>query len=103
MLVAAPLVAWIVGALEGAAVVAGVSAVGAGLIDIGIPKDSVLKYEQALKTDKFLLMVWQGLGSRKSEKHYLLQTHGASMCRCMRPKQRGRPHGNTADMRQRQC
>jgi hypothetical protein len=57
VLVAGPLVAWIVGALEGAALVGGVSAIGAGLIGIGIPKDSVLKYELALKTDKFLLMV----------------------------------------------
>jgi hypothetical protein len=57
VLVAGPLVGWIVGALEGAAFVGGVSAIGAGLIGIGIPKDSVLKYELALKTDKFLLMV----------------------------------------------
>ncbi len=57
VLVAGPLVAWIVGALEGAALVGGVSAIGAGLIGMGIPKDSVLKYELALKTDKFLLMV----------------------------------------------
>jgi len=32
----------------------GVSALGAGLVSIGIPKDSVIKYEAALKTDKFL-------------------------------------------------
>jgi uncharacterized membrane protein len=57
ILVAGPLVAWIIGALEGAVVVGGVSAVGAGLVSIGIPKDSVLKYEVALKTDKFLLVV----------------------------------------------
>jgi len=57
VLVAGPLVAWIVGALEGAAVVGGVSAIGAGLIGMGIPKDSVVQYELALKTDKFLLMV----------------------------------------------
>jgi hypothetical protein len=57
ILVAGPLVAWIVAGLEGAAVVGGVSAVGAGLVSIGIPKDSVLKYEVALKTDKFLLVV----------------------------------------------
>jgi hypothetical protein len=57
VLVAGPLVALIVGALEGAAVVGGVSAIGAGLIGIGIPKDSVVQYELALKTDKFLLMV----------------------------------------------
>src|ERR1700678_788731 len=57
VLVAGPLVAWIVGALEGAAVVGGVSAIGAGLYGMGIPRDSVVQYELALKTDKFLLMV----------------------------------------------
>jgi hypothetical protein len=55
--VAGPLVAWIIAGLEGAAVVGGVSAVGAGLVSIGIPKDSVLKYDVALKTDKFVLVV----------------------------------------------
>src|SRR5271165_6470837 len=57
ILVAGPLVSWIIAGLEGAAVVGGVSALGAGLVSIGIPKDSVVKYEVALKTDKFLLIV----------------------------------------------
>jgi hypothetical protein len=57
VLVAGPLVGWIVGALEGAAVVGGLSAIGAGLYGLGIPKDSVVQYELALKTDKFLLIV----------------------------------------------
>ena len=57
ILVAGPLVAWIVGALEGAVAVGGISAVGAGLVSIGIPKNSVVKYDVALKTDKFLLVV----------------------------------------------
>jgi uncharacterized membrane protein len=57
ILVAGPLVAWIVAGLEGAVVVGGVSAVGAGLMSIGIPKDSVIKYDVALKTDKYLLVV----------------------------------------------
>jgi len=56
ILVAGPLVAWIVGGLEGAVVVGGLSALGAGLCSIGIPKDSVVKYEAALKSDKFLLL-----------------------------------------------
>ena len=30
---------------------------GAGLFSIGIPKNSVVKYDVALKTDKFLLVV----------------------------------------------
>ena len=57
VLAAGPVVAWIVGALEGAALVGGVSAIGAGLYGMGIPKDSVVEYELALKTDKFLLLV----------------------------------------------
>ena len=57
VLVAGPLVSAIVGALEGAAMVGGLSAVGAGLYSIGIPKDSVLRYETALRADKFLLLV----------------------------------------------
>ena len=56
VLIAGPLVSWIVGALEGVIVVGGLSAIGAGLYSIGIPKDSVLKYETAIKGDKFLLL-----------------------------------------------
>jgi len=56
ILVAGPLVAWIVGALEGAVVVGGLGALGAGLYSIGIPKDSVVQYEAALKADKFLVL-----------------------------------------------
>ncbi len=56
LVVAGPLVGWIVGALEGAVVVGGASAIGAGLFSLGIPKDSILKYETALKNDKFVLI-----------------------------------------------
>ena len=57
LLVAGPLVSWIVGALEGAIVVGGLSAIGAGLYGLGIPKDSIVRYETALKTGKFVLIV----------------------------------------------
>ena len=57
ILVAGPLVAWIVAGLEGSVAVGGVSALGAGMVSIGIPEESVIKYETALKTDKFLLIV----------------------------------------------
>ena len=56
ILVAGPLVGWIVGALEGAVIVGGVSAIGAGIYSIGIPKNGVLQYETALKTDKFVVI-----------------------------------------------
>jgi uncharacterized membrane protein len=57
VLAAGPIVAWIVAALESAAVVGGMSAIGAGLYSIGIPKDSIVQYETAIKTDKFVVMV----------------------------------------------
>ena len=56
ILAAGPVVSWLVGALEGAAVVGGLSALGAGLYSMGIPKDSILQYETAIKTDKFVLV-----------------------------------------------
>ena len=56
LVVAGPLVGLIVGALEGAVVVGGLSAIGAGLYSLGIPKDSILQYETALKTGKFVLI-----------------------------------------------
>jgi uncharacterized membrane protein len=56
LLVAGPLVGWIVGALEGAVVVGGLSALGAGLYGLGIPKDSIVLYETAVKAGKYLLI-----------------------------------------------
>lgn len=56
ILVAGPLVGWIVGALEGATIVGGISALGAALASIGIPNDSVLQYENDLRADRFLVV-----------------------------------------------
>jgi uncharacterized membrane protein len=56
ILVAGPLVAAIVGALEEAAVIGGLSAIGAGLYGMGIPKDSVMEYETALKANGFVVI-----------------------------------------------
>ena len=46
----------VVSAIEGAVLTGGLSALGAALFSIGIPKDSVLKYETAIKADGFLVM-----------------------------------------------
>lgn len=54
---AGPFVAALLGALEGAVVVGGVSALGAALTQIGVSKDQVIKYETAIKMDKYVLMV----------------------------------------------
>jgi len=73
ILVAGPLVAWIVGALEGAVVVGGLSALGAGLYSIGIPQNSVVKYESALKSDKFLLLA-HGTADEVAKARDIMQT-----------------------------
>jgi uncharacterized membrane protein len=57
VLVGGPLVASIVAALEDAVVVGGLSAIGAGLFSIGIPKDSIVTYETALKAGQYLVVV----------------------------------------------
>jgi hypothetical protein len=53
---AGPLVGWIVAVIESAVVVGGMSAIGAGLYSIGIPKESVLSYESSLKAGTFLVV-----------------------------------------------
>jgi len=72
-----PLVAWIVGALEGAVVVGGLSALGAGLYSIGIPKNSIVQYEAALKSDKFLVIA-HGTADQVAKAKSILETTGAT-------------------------
>ena len=78
ILVAGPLVAWIVAGLEGAVVMGGVGAIGGGLASIGIPKDSILQYELALKTDKFLLIVHDSPDAIAKAKDIIEGTHHSS-------------------------
>jgi uncharacterized membrane protein len=56
LLVAGPLAAAILGALENAVLVGGLSALGAGLYSLGIPKDSVVEYETAVKAGNLVLV-----------------------------------------------
>ena len=55
VLVAGPFLAALIGALESAVLVEGASAVVAGLVGLGIPKQSAIKYEAEIKADKFIL------------------------------------------------
>jgi hypothetical protein len=50
------LAAIVAGGIENALLVGGLSALDAALYNIGIPKDSVLQYETAPKTDRFRVM-----------------------------------------------
>lgn len=74
LLVAGPLVSWIVGALQGAIVVGGLSAIGAGLYSLGIPKDSILRYEKALKTGKFIMIAHGSIDDTTQAKKILTRT-----------------------------
>ena len=56
LVMAGPIVGWIVAALEGAVVVGGLSALGAGLYSTGIPQKSILQYESSLQAGKFMLL-----------------------------------------------
>ena len=77
ILAAGPVVAWIVAALEGAVEVGALGALGAGLYSIGIPKDSIVKYETALKTDQFLLIVNGTAAEVAQAKDIIESTHPA--------------------------
>ena len=70
---AGPIVATLVGALEGAVVVGGLSALGAALTQIGVPKDQVIKYEAALKVDKYLLVVHGSAEDQEKARSVLAQ------------------------------
>jgi len=57
IVVLGPAAATIAGGLQGAVLGGGVSALFGALMALGLPKDSVLRYETAVKADKFLVIV----------------------------------------------
>lgn len=57
VLVGGTFVTAMIGALEGAAVIGGLSALGAGFYNIGIPSDSIAGYEVAVRGDRFIVIV----------------------------------------------
>jgi hypothetical protein len=77
LLVFGPLVSWIIGALEGAVMVGGLSALGAALYSLGIPKNSIVEYETALKSDQFLVMA-HGTADEVAMAKRILETTGAA-------------------------
>lgn len=60
-------------ALEGAVVVGAASAFSAALVSIGIPKDTILQYEQAIKADGFVVLV-QGTQEETQHARDILST-----------------------------
>jgi uncharacterized membrane protein len=72
-----PLAAMLFSGLQGAVVVGGLSALTGALVSIGIPKDSVLRYETALKANNFVLVV-HGDGQEIARAQELLKSSGLS-------------------------
>jgi hypothetical protein len=79
ILAAGPVVAWIVAALEGAVEVGVLGALGAGLFSIGIPKDSIVKYQTALESDQFLLVA-HGTAAEVAKARDIIGTTHPAQC-----------------------
>ncbi|MGA3267426.1 MAG: general stress protein [Verrucomicrobiota bacterium] len=79
LLVAGPLASSIVAALESAVVVGGLSALGAALYSLGIPKDSVLRYETAIKANKYLVVAHGTVAEVAHAKDILKTTKPANL------------------------
>jgi hypothetical protein len=62
--------------LEGAVAVGGTSVIGAALVSLGVPKNSVIQYESALKANKLLVAV-HGTGEEASRARDILAAVGA--------------------------
>jgi uncharacterized membrane protein len=90
LLMARPVVAWILGTLEGAIVVGGLSALGAGIYSLGIPKDSVLQYATALQTGKFVVIAYDSQNGMPEAQKVVHNGYPAAL------QQRPPAHANTA-------
>ena len=77
LIVLGPMVGWIVGALEGAVVGGAAGALGGALSSIGVPDDSIVKYESELKTGKFLVIA-RGSGTMMEGARSVLSRSAAS-------------------------
>ena len=57
MALAGPVVTALVSALESAVIAGSLTALGSAMLELGVQKDQVIKYEVAIKADQFLLLV----------------------------------------------
>ena len=79
IVVLGPVAATIFGGLQGAVLGGGASALFGALTALGIPKDSVLRYETALKADKFLIVVHGGSEDIKRAREVLVAAGSADV------------------------
>ena len=91
VMIGGPIVSWLIAALETSVVAGAVTALGGALVGAGIPKDSILNYETAVKNDKFLVVahgtreevevaksILSNNNAETAEAHYELATAGIS-------------------------
>lgn len=79
VLVAGPLGAWIVAALDNAAIFGGLSAMGAGLYSIGISRRSILVCEAALRADRYLVIAHGAAGDVANARQVLRDSGGVAL------------------------
>ncbi|MDH5739690.1 MAG: hypothetical protein OEY77_05130 [Nitrospira sp.] len=73
VLIAGPLLGWVFGALEETVAARGMTAIGTAFKNMGIPKDSVLSYETALRFSKFIMLV-HGTAEEVAHAQNIMQT-----------------------------
>jgi uncharacterized membrane protein len=86
LFVLGPLAGWIMGGIEGAVVVGGLSALGGALYSIGIPKNSVLQYETDVKMSKFLVLAHGDDPEVEKARQILARTAARTESHAFRPQ-----------------
>ncbi|NLI78303.1 MAG: DUF1269 domain-containing protein [Candidatus Riflebacteria bacterium] len=84
------LVSSIVGGLQGAFVVGGLNALGAGLYSLGIPRDSVIRYQTAIKENRFVVL-FKGTAVEAAQARKVLSRTRAEILEDLVPEDRPEP------------
>ena len=93
VMVAGPIVAWLLTVLQGNVLPAGVGMLSGALASIGIPQHSVLKYETDLRARKYLLFAHGTTQEVEKARRILLQSRAAETLQMrLRPRARGHVH-----------
>jgi hypothetical protein len=77
VIILGPLTSALVGALEGAAIGGGVSVLGAALASVGVPRDSIVRYEGDIRAGRFVVIVHGTDYSAGRQAERLLRDEGA--------------------------
>jgi hypothetical protein len=85
--VAGPFVNSLVGGLGGAALVGGLSALGAALFNLGLTREKVIRYETQLKADKYLLIA-HGTPEEVARAHGIIASTGGRESEIISPAER---------------